>query len=46
MYIQIREFWNEKNQFNRYVLAIENDNVGDGFKNGQFPFISEFNLKH
>jgi dipeptidyl aminopeptidase/acylaminoacyl peptidase len=30
-------------------LAIENDNaylIGDGFtKNGQFPFISEFNLK-
>jgi hypothetical protein len=39
----------EKNQYNRYVLAIENNNaylIGQGFtKNGQFPFISEFNLK-
>ena len=42
-------FETRKNQYNRYVLAIENDNaylIGDGFtKNGQFPFISEFNLK-
>jgi dipeptidyl aminopeptidase/acylaminoacyl peptidase len=39
----------KKNQYNRYVLAIENDNVfllGEGFtKDGQFPFISELNLK-
>lgn len=38
-----------KNQYGRQVLAIENDNaflIGDGFtKNGQFPFIDEFNLK-
>ena len=42
-------FETRKNEYNRYVLAIENDNaflIGDGFtKNGQFPFISEFNLK-
>jgi dipeptidyl aminopeptidase/acylaminoacyl peptidase len=42
-------FETRKNQYNKYVLAIENDNaylIGDGFtKNGQFPFISEFNLK-
>ncbi|RTY68974.1 S9 family peptidase [Flavobacterium sp. LS1P28] len=42
-------FETRKNQYNRYVLAIENDNaylIGNGFtKNGQFPFISEFNLK-
>jgi hypothetical protein len=39
--ILIREFWNQKNQYNRYVLAIENDNalLGDGLLNGQFPFI-------
>jgi dipeptidyl aminopeptidase/acylaminoacyl peptidase len=39
----------KKNQFNRYVLAIENDNaylMGDGHtKDGQFPFIDEYNLK-
>ncbi|WP_395060470.1 prolyl oligopeptidase family serine peptidase [Flavobacterium sp.] len=38
-----------KNQYGRQVLAIENDNaflLGDGFtKNGQFPFIDEFNIK-
>lgn len=43
-------FETKKNQFNRYVLAIENNNaylIGDGFtKNGQFPFIDEFNLKN
>ena len=42
-------FETKKNEFNRYVLAIENDNaylIGNGFtKNGQFPFIDEFNLK-
>ncbi len=42
-------FETKKNQFNRFVLAIENDKsylIGDGFtKEGQFPFISEFNLK-
>jgi dipeptidyl aminopeptidase/acylaminoacyl peptidase len=39
----------KKNQYNKYVLAIENDNaflLGEGFtKDGQFPFISELNLK-
>lgn len=38
----------KRNQYNRSVLAIENNNVyliGDGFtKEGQFPFIDEFNL--
>ena len=38
----------KRNEYNRYVLAIENNNaylIGDGFtKEGQFPFIDEFNL--
>jgi len=38
-----------KNAYGKQVLAIENNNLyllGDGFtKNGQFPFIDEFNLK-
>ncbi|HLP64334.1 prolyl oligopeptidase family serine peptidase [Flavobacterium sp.] len=42
-------FETKRNQYNRYVLAIENDNtylIGDGFtKEGQFPFIDEYNLK-
>ncbi|WP_291132158.1 alpha/beta hydrolase family protein [Flavobacterium sp. UBA7682] len=41
-------FETKRNQYNRYVLAIENNNtylMGDGFtKEGQFPFIDEFNL--
>ncbi|HNP33123.1 MAG TPA: prolyl oligopeptidase family serine peptidase [Flavobacterium sp.] len=41
-------FETKRNDFNRYVLAIENNNaylIGDGFtKDGQFPFIDEFNL--
>ncbi len=39
----------KRNEFGRYVLDIQNDNiylVGDGFtEKGQFPFIDEFNLK-
>ncbi|WP_426483917.1 prolyl oligopeptidase family serine peptidase [Flavobacterium sp. 2] len=42
-------FETKKNEYNKYVLAIENDNafrIGQGFtKTGQFPFIDEFNLK-
>jgi dipeptidyl aminopeptidase/acylaminoacyl peptidase len=42
-------FETKKNEFNRYVLAIENENaylIGDGHtKDGQFPFIDEYNLK-
>jgi len=42
-------FETKKNQYNKYVLAIENDNafrIADGYtKEGQFPFIDEFNLK-
>ncbi|MDR7208908.1 prolyl oligopeptidase family serine peptidase [Flavobacterium piscis] len=42
-------FETRKNEYNKYVLAIENDNayrIGEGFtKDGQFPFIDEFNLK-
>lgn len=42
-------FETHKNEFNRYVLAIENNKtflIGAGFtKNGQFPFISEMDLK-
>ncbi len=38
-----------KNQYGRKILALENDHaflLGDGFtKNGQFPFIDEFNIK-
>ena len=41
-------FETKRNQFNRNVLAVENNNlflIGDGFtKEGQFPFIDEFNL--
>ena len=41
-------FETKRNQYNRYVLAIENNNaylIGDGFtKEGQFPFIDEYNL--
>ncbi|MFA7445342.1 MAG: prolyl oligopeptidase family serine peptidase [Flavobacteriaceae bacterium] len=39
----------KRNEFGRYVLDIQNDNIfllGDGFtEKGQFPFIDEFNLK-
>ena len=49
VYADPGNFETRKNQYNRYVLAIENNNaylIGQGFtKNGQFPFISEFNLK-
>ncbi|MFH6995679.1 prolyl oligopeptidase family serine peptidase [Flavobacterium sp. FlaQc-48] len=42
-------FETKKNEYNKYVLAIEKDNayrIGDGYtKEGQFPFIDEFNLK-
>lgn len=42
-------FETKKNQYNKYVLAIEKDNafrIGEGYtKEGQFPFIDEFNLK-
>ena len=38
-----------KNQYGRQVLALENDNaflIGEGHtKDGQFPFIDEFNIK-
>ncbi|MCG2611208.1 prolyl oligopeptidase family serine peptidase [Flavobacterium sp. SM15] len=42
-------FETKKNEFGRQVLALEGDNaylIGDGFtKEGQFPFIDEFNIK-
>ncbi len=42
-------FETKKNQYNKNVLAIENGNaylIGNGFtKEGQFPFIDEYNLK-
>ena len=42
-------FETKKNQYNKFVLAIENENafrIGNGYtKDGQFPFIDEFNLK-
>ncbi|UUC47094.1 S9 family peptidase [Flavobacterium cerinum] len=38
-----------KNSYGKHVLALENDNaflIGAGYtKNGQFPFIDEFNIK-
>ncbi|WP_026704194.1 alpha/beta hydrolase family protein [Flavobacterium soli] len=38
-----------KNQYGRYVLALEGDNaylLGEGHtKDGQFPFVDEFNIK-
>ncbi len=38
-----------KNQYNRYILMMEGDNIflnGEGFTpEGQFPFINQFNLK-
>lgn len=41
-------FETKRNQFNRHTLAIENNCaylIGEGFtKDGQFPFIDEFNL--
>lgn len=43
------KFETRKNQYDKRVLAIENNAaflIGEGFtKDGQFPFISEFNLK-
>jgi dipeptidyl aminopeptidase/acylaminoacyl peptidase len=42
-------FETKRNEYNRYVLAIERDNaflIGDGFtQDGQFPFIDEYHLK-
>jgi dipeptidyl aminopeptidase/acylaminoacyl peptidase len=39
----------KRNEYGRYVLDIQNDNIfliGDGYTpKGQFPFIDEFNLK-
>ena len=41
-------FETKRNEYNKYVLAMENGNaflIGQGFtKDGQFPFIDEFNL--
>ena len=41
-------FETKKNQYGKFVLTLDNDKaylVGDGFtKEGQFPFIDEFNL--
>lgn len=43
------DFETKRNQYNRNVLAVENNNlflIGKGFtKEGQFPFIDEFNLE-
>ncbi|KFF05160.1 S9 family peptidase [Flavobacterium reichenbachii] len=42
-------FATKKNEFNKYVLTLEKDNayrIGEGYtKDGQFPFIDEFNIK-
>ncbi len=42
-------FETKKNQYNKYVLALENGKgflIGDGFtKDGQFPFIAEYDFK-
>ncbi len=49
IYADPGNFETRKNQYNKQVLAIENGNtflIGNGFtKDGQFPFIDEFNLK-
>lgn len=49
VYADPGNFETRKNQYNRYVLAIENDKafrIGDGYtKEGQFPFLDELNLK-
>jgi dipeptidyl aminopeptidase/acylaminoacyl peptidase len=49
IYADPGNFETKKNQYNKYVLAIEDNNafrIGQGFtKEGQFPFIDEFNLK-
>lgn len=43
------DFDTEKNEFGRYVLRMNGDNaylVGPGYrKDGQFPFVDEYNLK-
>ncbi|KAF2514169.1 S9 family peptidase [Flavobacterium foetidum] len=42
-------FETKKNEYNRHVLSLEKDNayrIGEGYtKDGQFPFIDEFNTK-
>ena len=49
IYADPGNFETKKNQFNREVLAVENGSIyliGDGnTKDGQFPFIDEFNLE-
>ena len=49
IYADPGSFETKKNKYNRYTLLIENDKAyltGDGFtKEGQFPFIAEFDLK-
>lgn len=48
IYADPGNFETKKNEFGKYTLAIENNNaflIGSGFtKEGQFPFISEYNL--
>ncbi len=48
IYADPGNFETKKNQFGKYVLAIDNNNaylIGDGYtKEGQFPFIDELNL--
>lgn len=49
IYADPGSFETVKNQYGRQVLALENDNaflIGEGHtKEGQFPFIDEFNMK-
>lgn len=49
IYADPGSFETKKNKYNRYTLLLENDKAyltGDGFtKEGQFPFIAEFDLK-
>lgn len=49
IYVDPGNFETVKNNYGKNVLAIENNNLfllGDGFtKEGQFPFIDEFNIK-
>lgn len=49
IYADPGDFETSKNQYGKYALTIDGDNifrVGDGFTpNGQFPFIDELNVK-
>ena len=49
MFMQIRKFQTDKNEFGQYVISIKNGKahlIGDGFtKDGQFPLLMSLILK-